>query len=159
MFDKLGDFFDGQPERKKDYRDFQRRYQTHPDQVSDEEAARRYREPMVNVEDEDEDEEVQQAYEAAFGKLSERERRALAERYREATRNKGRAYQGYVQGRALEQASAPRDLGRMTRKAAQQEPDLLTELVGPNSPLSGTAGRVALAGLVAFVAKRFLGSR
>ena len=159
MLDKLGDFFDGQPERQKDYRDFQRRYQTHPDRVSDEEAARRYRELMANMEDEDEDEEVQQAYEAAFGKLSERERRALAESYREATHDKSRAYRGYEHGRALEQASTPRDLGRMTRKAAQQDPDLLTQLVGPNSPLSGTAGRQALAGLATFAAKRFLGGR
>ena len=159
VFDKLDDFFNQDPKRRDDYQDFQRRYQDQPDTVSDEEAARRYRELMANVEDEDEDEEAKQAYDEAFGKLKKRERFALAERYREATRDKSRPYQGYEQGRALEQTSTPRELGRMTRKAAQQDPDLLEQLVGPNSPLSGTAGKLALAGLASFAAKRFLGRR
>ncbi|CAN5890494.1 hypothetical protein BH24DEI2_BH24DEI2_14720 [soil metagenome] len=161
MLEKLGDFFNQDPQRQDDYHDFQRRFEADPDQLSDAEAARRYRELMAQADTQDqaEDHEAEQAYDEAFGKLSQSERRALAERYREATSNDARPYQGYPQGQDLEQASSPRELGRMTRKAAQQDPDLLEQVVGPNSPLSGTGGRMALAGLAVFAAKRFLGNR
>ena len=61
----------------------------------------------------------QQAYHEAFDKPSESERRALAERYLEAARDDSRPYHGYEQGQDLDRASSPRELGRMTRKAAQ----------------------------------------
>lgn len=161
MFDKIGEFLNQDPKRQEEYQDFQRRYQENPDQLSDEEAARRYRELMAQAggEDDYDDQEAQQAYDEAFGKLSESERRALAERYLEATQDDSRPYQGYERGQDLDRASSPRELGRMTRKAAQQDPDLLEQIVGPNSPLSGKAGRMALAGLAVFAAKRFLGRR
>ena len=162
MLEKLGDFFNQDPKRQQDYQDFQRRYQENPEQLSDAEAAQRYREMMAHAGDdqaEQNDQEAQQAYEDAFGKLPERDRRALAERYREATQDDSRPYQGYQQNQDLAQASSPKELGRMTRKAAQQDPDLLEQVVGPNSPLTGTAGRMALAGLAVFAAKRFLGRK
>ncbi len=158
MLEKLGDFFNQDPQRQQDYQDFERRYRESPDQLSDAEAAQRYRELMAHADDQD-DQDAQQAYDEAFSKLSERERRALAERYREATQDDSRPYQGYNQNQDLDTASSPRELGRMTRKAAQQDPDLLEQVVGPNSPLSGTGGRMALAGLAVFAAKRFLGRK
>ena len=41
MLEKLGDFFNQDPQRQQDYQDFERRYRENPDQLSDEEAARR----------------------------------------------------------------------------------------------------------------------
>jgi len=158
MLNKLEDFLNQDPKRAEDYRDFQRRAEERPEDISDAEAARRYRELMAHAGDED-DREMEQQYEQAFGKLSPEERRAVAERYREATHNDSRAYDGYRQDQDLEQASSPKELGRMTRRAAQKDPDLIDQVFGPNSPVSGTAGRMALAGLAAFAAKRFLGKR
>ena len=155
----LNEFFGQDKKREEDYRDFERRHQENPDQVSDQEAAQRYREMMGQMDDQDEDEEVQQEYERAFSNLSPEERRDLARRYLEATEDSGRSYQGYDKGKDVEQASSPRDLGRMTRRAAKQDPDLLEQLMGKNSPLNSRGGKMALAGLAAFAAKRFLGNK
>ena len=113
---------------------------------------------MAHADDED-DQEMQQQYEQSFSKLSPEERRTVAERYQEATQNDSRPYDGYDRGKDLDQASSPQELGRMTRRAAQKDPDLIDQVFGQNGPLSGTAGRMALAGVAAFAAKRFLGGR
>ena len=42
--DKLNQFFGQDTKREDEYRDFERRYRENPDSISDEEAARRYRE-------------------------------------------------------------------------------------------------------------------
>ena len=155
----LGEFFGQDKSREEDYRDFERRQRENPEQISDREAAQRYREMMQHVDDGDENEEVEQEYERAFSNLSPQERRDLAERYMKATEDSGRSYQGYDRQHDIERASSPRELGRMTRRAAKQDPDLLEQLVGSNSPLNSRGGKMALAGLAAFAAKRFLGNK
>ena len=155
----LGEFFGQDKNREEDYRDFERRQRENPEQISDREAAQRYREMMQHVDDGDENEEVEQEYERAFNNLSPQERRDLAERYMKATEDSGRSYQGYDRSQDIERASSPRELGRMTRRAAKQDPDLLEQLVGSNSPLNSRGGKMALAGLAAFAAKRFLGNK
>ena len=155
----LGEFFGQDKKREEDYRDFERRQRENPEQISDREAAQRYREMMQHVDDGDENEEVEQEYEKAFNNLSPQERRDLAERYMKATEDSGRSYQGYDRSQDIERASSPRELGRMTRRAAKQDPDLLEQLVGSNSPLNSRGGKMALAGLAAFAAKRFLGNK
>ena len=155
----LGEFFGQDKNREEDYRDFERRQRENPEQISDREAAQRYREMMQHVDDGDENEEIEQEYEKAFNNLSPQERRDLAERYMKATEDSGRSYQGYDRSQDIERASSPRELGRMTRRAAKQDPDLLEQLVGSNSPLNSRGGKMALAGLAAFAAKRFLGNK
>ena len=59
----------------------------------------------------------------------------------------------------LDQAAQPRELGRMTRRAAQEDPDLLEQIVGPNSPLNNTGAKLAMAGAAAFLASKYLGKR
>ena len=160
MLDKaLNEFFGNDKNREEDYRDFERRQRENPEQVSDQEAARRYREMMGQMDDGDEDEEIQSEYERAFSNLSPEERRDLAERYLKATEDSNRSYQGYDRTNDVERAASPRELGRMTRRAAKQDPDLLEQLVGQNSPLNSRGGKMALAGLAAFAAKRFLGNK
>ena len=163
MFDKLNEFFGQDESREQDYRDFEKRYRENPDSISDEEAARRYREMMQHQDDNDFDDandpEAESEYERAFSKMSPDERRELARRYQEANRDNSRSFQGYRDGQDLDQAAKPRELGRMTRQASKQDPDLLESLLGPNSPLNSTGGKMAMAGLAAFAAKRFLGKR
>ncbi len=158
MFDKLNDFFGQDSNREGDYRDFERRYRENPDSISDEEAARRYREMAQHQSDQD-DPEMESEYEQAFSKMSPEERRVLAEHYKRANDDQSRSFQGYRDGADLDRASSPRELGRMTRQASQQDPDLLTSLLGGNSPLNSTGGKMAMAGLAAFAAKKFLGGR
>ena len=138
--------------RQQEYQDFLRRYQDDPHSISDEEAARRYRELVSQLDDDDLDD----AHQAAFGPLPKHDRRQLAHRYEEATRDPGRPYQGYPQDLPVEHAVDPRELGRMTRRAAREDPDLLEQVVGPDAPFASTAGKVALDGAAALIARRIL---
>lgn len=159
MFDKLTQFLGQDSSREEDYRDFERRYRENPDQISDEEAARRYREMMANSDNDLDDPEAEAEYERAFSQMSPDERRHLAHHYRNAHQDESRTFQGYRDDYNEEQAASPRELGRMTREASQQDPDLLEGLLGKGSPLASTGGKMALAGLAAFAAKRFLSRR
>ena len=157
--DRLNDLFGGDQNREDDLRDFDRRYRENPDDISEEEAARRYREMMAHTSDADEDEEMRGEYERAFSQMSPDERRTLAQRYQEADRDRDRSFEGYPKNQDLDRSSSPRELGRMTRRAAQKDPDLLQQLMGPGSPLSGRVGRMVMSGLASYAAKRFLGRR
>lgn len=70
-----------------------------------------------------------------------------------------RSFAGYRNDLDEERAASPRELGRMTRHASQQDPDLLSSLLGGNSLLASRGGKMAMAGLAAFAAKRFLSGR
>ena len=155
MMDRLNQFFGQDSQRQQEYDDFARRYREDPQSISDAEAARRYRELADQLDDDDLDE----AHEQAFGQLPEQDRRRLAETYRDATRDPNRPYQGYQQDYDLDRAAQPRELGRMTRRASREDPDLMEQIVGPNSPLNSTGGKLAMAGAAAFLASRFLGGR
>ena len=159
MFDKLNELLGQDTSRQDEYRDFERRYRESPDQISNEEAARRYREMMAHAPEDHDVPEAEAEYERAFSRMSPDERRELARRYQEATRDDSRSFQGYRSDLDLDRASSPRELGRMTRQASQQDPDLLASLLGGSSPLNSTGGRMAMAGLAAFAAKRFLNQR
>jgi hypothetical protein len=159
MFDKLNEFMGQDSSRQDEYRDFERRYRENPDQISDQEAARRYREMMMHAPEDHDDPDAEAEYEQAFSRMSPDERRDLARRYQEATRDNSRSFQGYREGQDLERAASPRELGRMTRQASQQDPDLLESLLGQGSPLASTGGKMAMAGLAAFAAKKFLSGR
>jgi phytoene dehydrogenase-like protein len=155
MFERLGQFFGQDDTRQQEYQDFTRRYQDDPSQISDAEAARRYREMTSQLNDDDLDE----AHADAFSRMPEQDRRTMAQRYQEATRDPNRPYQGYPQDMDLDRAADPRELGRMTRQAGREDPDLLEQLVGPNSGLNSTGAKLALAGAAAFLASRYMGKR
>jgi hypothetical protein len=152
--DALNDFFNQDTSRQQDYRDFVGRYDNDPEEISDVEAARRYREIMAKVDNDDQD--MSNAYNDLFGKLNADERRQLAERFREANANDGRPYHGYDTN---VDSFSPRELGRMTRRAANQDPDLLEEIFGRNSPIASGKGKMILASLAVMAARKFLGRR
>ncbi len=155
MMDRLTQFFGQDSTRQQDYQEFSQRYQHDPQSISDAEAARRYRELASQLDDDDLDE----AHEQAFSHLAPQQRRQLAEHYQRATQDPSRPYQGYPQDYDLDQAAQPRELGRMTRRASREDPDLLEQLVGQDSPLASTGGKLAMAGAAAFLASRFLGGK
>ena len=157
--DKLNQFFGQDTKREDEYRDFERRYREDPDSISDEEAARRYREMAQHDDMNDmDDPDTEAEYERAFSRMSPDERRELARRYQDASSGSSSPFDGFG-GLDLDRAASPRELGRMTRQASQQDPNLLTSLLGPGSPLSGPAGRMALTTLASFAARRFLSRR
>ena len=158
MMDRLNQFFGQDNQRQQEYQDFSQRYQQDPHSISDAEAARRYRELASQLDDEDDD-DLDQAHEEAFNRLSPQERRQLAEQYQRATQDSSRPYQGFREDYDMERASQPRELGRMTRRASREDPDLLEQLVGQNSPMASTGAKLAMAGAAAVLASKFLGNR
>lgn len=149
--DLLQKFLGSNPQKQQEYADFVRRYQEDPNSISDEEAARRYRELMRNSPQDLADE----AHQHGFGQLPEQERRKLAQQYQDANSNPSRPFDGYNYNDP-NQAADPRQLGRMTQQAENQDPDLFGQLFGQNSPLNSTLGKAALAGAAAFLASRVL---
>lgn len=158
MFDKLNQFFGQDQGRADDYRDFEQRVRDDPDSISDAEAARRYREMMAQQDDAQDDPTTDAEYEEVFARMSPDERRELARRYMDASRDKDRPFDGY-RDEGEERAASPRELGRMTRQASRQDPDLLEGLLGQGSPLTSTGGKIAMAGLAALAARKFLSKR
>ena len=158
--DKLNQFFGQDTKREDEYRDFERRYRENPDSISDEEAARRYREMAQHDDMNDmDDPDTEAEYERAFSRMSPDERRELARRYQDASRDSSSGFNGYRDDYDDNRASSPRELGRMTRQASQQDPNLLEGLLGQGSPLTSTGGKIAMAGLAALAARKFLGKR
>jgi hypothetical protein len=149
--DLLQKFLGTNPQRQQEYADFVQRYQDDPTSISDAEAARRYREMMRNAPPDLAD----QAHDQAFGQLPSQDRRQLADRFRDATQDPNRPFDGYNYNDP-NQAADPRNIGRMARQADQQDPNLMDQLLGKNSPLNSTLGRAALAGAAAYIASRVL---
>ena len=159
MFDKLNQLMGQESNKQDEYRDFERRYREDPDGISEEEAARRYREMMANTDDDLDDPQADAEYERAFSRMSPDERRELARRYQDASRDSSSGFNGYRDDYDDNRASSPRELGRMTRQASKQDPNLLEGLLGQGSPLTSTGGKIAMAGLAALAARKFLGKR
>ncbi|MBV9790570.1 MAG: hypothetical protein JOZ51_20420, partial [Chloroflexi bacterium] len=62
MLDRLSQFFGQDNNRQQEYQDFTQRYNQDPSQISDAEAARRYREMMSQMDDQDLDDVHDQAF-------------------------------------------------------------------------------------------------
>lgn len=155
MSSKLSAFFEADGTRAQVYQDFMHRYSQDPTQISDSEVLRCYGELASFLDDQ----EMDKAHEAAFEHLSADERRGLAQQYQYASRDPMRPFEGYPQSTPFSQTVQPRRLGRMTRNAAQHDPALLEELVGATSPFNGASVKLAMAGVAATLAGRYLGKR
>ena len=149
--DLFQQFFGTNPQRQQEYADFVQRQQNDPNSISDEEAARRYREMMRNAPPE----LAAEANQHAFEQLPQPDRRAVADRFRAAHEDPNRPFSSYNYADP-DEAADPRHLGQMAGQAAQQDPDLLEQLVGKDSPLNSTLGKAALAAGAEFLASRLL---
>jgi hypothetical protein len=149
-----GQSFAADPQRQADYNDFLRRFQQDPNSISAEEAARRYRELLSHASPD----LATEAHHLAFGQLPSADRHVLAEHFMEAQQDPKRPFDGYT-ARDASQAADPRDLGRMALQAQRQDPGLLDQLLGPNSPLNSPLGRMVLSTAVAYLASRIFGGQ
>ena len=52
---------------------------------------------------------------------------------------------------------SPAEAARLTGYAAQQQPDILHQILGPGGPLGSTGAKLAVAGVAALAAKQILG--
>jgi hypothetical protein len=152
MMDRLSQFL-GQGGNQQQYQDFSQRYQQDPSSISDEEAAQRYREMMRHASPQD----LEEAHAQAFSQMSEQERMQMAQQFQQAHQDPNIPWQGYPQDMDHSQVAQPQYLGRMAGQMSQQNPDLMAQIAGPNSPLASTGGKLALAGAAAFLASRYLG--
>jgi hypothetical protein len=161
--DLLQQFF-GDNRRQDDYDDFVRRFENNPEDISDEEAARRYREMLRNAPPD----LAEEANEHALAHLNSDQRRELARRFKQQNDDSGTPFQGFSY-RDEDEAAQPRNLGRMMKQADDQDPSFVEQLLGGGqsramgggqgdmgSLLSSPLGKAAMAAGAAYLANRFL---
>jgi hypothetical protein len=154
MLDRLSQFF-GQGDNQQQYQDFVQRHQDDPNSISDAEAARRYREMVQHSAPGD----IDQAHAHALDQLTEQQRTDIAQNLKNAHDDPSVPWQGYPQNVPPAQVAQPQQLGRVTSQAAQQNPDMMAQVFGADSPLASTGGKLALAGVAAYLASRYLGKK
>jgi len=152
--DLLQQFLGGNPQKQQEYADFLQRYQQDPTSISDAEAARRYRELVGKAHPD----LAADAHGQVLAQLSPDQRGQLAQQYQNAHNDPNSPFDGYNYSDP-NQAADPSSLGRMAQQAEQQDPDLFDKIFGSGSPLGSTAGKVALAGIAAYLASRVLGGQ
>jgi hypothetical protein len=149
--DQLQQFLGG---NHNDYVDFLQRFQANPNAISNEEAARRYRELMSKLPPE----AAAEVHSQVLAQLPPDERRQIAEQFERANNDPNQPFTGF-DADDLDQAAQPRTLGVMSQRASTQDPDLFGQIFGPNSPLNGPLGKMLMSALVAYLAQRVLGGQ
>jgi hypothetical protein len=149
--DPLQHFLSSNQSIQQDYRDFLHRFQQDPGSISEAEASQRYRELLRNASPDD----VADAYQHVLAQLAPEQRQQLAQQYQNAHHDPRSLFNGFRFSDASQAADA-RYLGQMAQQAEQQDPDLFDKIFGPNSPLNGPLGRLALAAIAAYLANRAL---
>lgn len=149
--ESLQKFLGGAGGKQQDYADFLHRFQQDPNSISADEASQRYRELLRNASPA----AVSEAYDTVLGQLAPEQRRELAAQFQSAHEDPRSSFNGFRFSSAS-QASDARTLGQMAQQAEQQDPGLLDRILGQNSPLNSTLGRLALAGIAAYLAQRAL---
>jgi hypothetical protein len=146
--------FLGDANRQQEYRDFVQRSTDNPSSVSNAETAQRYSELFRHAPPE----LVEQAFDYAFQQLPQHDRHALAAQLHTATQDPSRPFDGYTYSDP-QAAADPQSMKRMLSQAAQQDPDLIGKLLGPDSPLNTPLGHMLLSAAVAYLVNRLLGNQ
>jgi hypothetical protein len=123
-------------------------------QMSPGEAAQRYQQVMAQLPPD----VATQLNAMAFSQVPADERRQVAARLRSANDDPNRPFDGFTYADEDEGAQ-PIALGRMTKQARDQDPDLIQGLIGENSGLGGQIGKMALAALAYMLIQRMMGDK
>jgi hypothetical protein len=94
----------------------------------------------------------------AFSQLPADIRRQLAAEYQAAQHDPKSPFDSFVDDDD-EAGASPHSLGRMSLKASEQDPGLLSGIFGKDSPLNSTLGRMILASVATYLIKRYLGGQ
>jgi hypothetical protein len=149
--DKLEAFLN---QNQDEYSDFLRRFQADPNSISTAEATQRYRELMRVLPAGD----AAQVHAQVLGQLGPDERDEVAQQFKAAHNDSSRPFDGYQFSRS-DQAAQPHSLAQMTQQAEQQDPDILGQIFGQNSPLNSPLGKLAMSAIVAYLARRVLSNQ
>jgi hypothetical protein len=91
----------------------------------------------------------------AFSQLPADIRKQLAAEYQTAHNDPKSPFDNFADDDD-EAGASPHNLGRMSLKASDQDPDLLSGIFGKDSPLNSTLGRMILASVATYLIRRFL---
>jgi hypothetical protein len=133
------------------YAQFLLRYLANPGSISQDEASGQYEALLRNAPPE----LVAEAHEYAFRQLCPEARQQLASQFQTANNDQSSTFNGFTYA-TLDEGATPAHLGVMASRASQQDPGLIGQLLGPDSPLSSSLGKMVLAGVAAYLASRFL---
>ncbi|MEN9937184.1 MAG: hypothetical protein RLZZ387_3763 [Chloroflexota bacterium] len=123
-------------------------------QLSPQEASQRYQQIMAQLPPD----VAAQLNAVAFSQLPPDERRQVASQLRQANDDPSRPFDGFAYADE-EEGAQPMSLGRMTKQARDQDPDLIQGLLGGNSGLGGQLGKMALAALAYMLIQRMMGDQ
>ena len=149
----------GGGQQRQEFHEFVNRYDQGPPWagISDQEAVSRYQQVATRLPPD----MYQQSAEEAFARMSPQERMEFARHLRTRAQQQNVSFPGLEHESADDRYQDPRALAQVTSRMHQQEPDLLSRLLGGHSgtALDNPLAKAALAGVTAIAAKRLLGGR
>ena len=133
-------------------------YANHADQgtysqIPEQEAQQNYNQFVQNAPPQ----MVQQAHEQYYQQMPPQQRSGLMQGLMGGLMQRGATPQQMGIQNTDPNTMSPQDAARVTGYAAQQQPDLLHQIMGPGGPLGSTGAKLAVAGIAAFAAKQMLG--
>lgn len=156
MVDILKNIFSGgNPDNHEQrYQQYQRGYQDNNfDGIDDNDVFDRYQRTVQHAPPD----VVAQAHEEAFSRLPPQEQQRIIDQFRRANDDPNQQFQypGFNQGQGQFNS---RDMGNMMQQAQRQQPDLLSQIMGPGGAMSNPMAKMAMAGVAAMVAGKLMGS-
>jgi hypothetical protein len=150
----LGNLFGGGQDA--DHHDFINRYeQGAPHEgYSDEEVSNRYQQVSRQVPQD----VYQESAQEAFSRMSPQERMQFAQYMQQQSRQQNYNFPDLDQDGQDDRYQDPRYLAQATSRAHQQQPDMLSQLLGGGgNVLSNPLAKAAMAGIAAIAAKKMMG--
>ena len=149
----------GGGQQRQEYQDYVNRYdQGHPSQgYSNQEVADRYQQVARQLPPD----VYQQSAEEAFNRMSPQERQEFGRYLQQRGQQQGMSFPDMNQDGVDDRLQDPRELARMTTRMHEQQPDMLSQLLGGKSgtALDNPMVKAAAAGIAAMAARKILTGR
>ena len=149
----------GGGQQRQEYQDYVNRYdQGHPSQgYSNQEVADRYQQVARQLPPD----VYQQSAEEAFNRMSPQERQEFGRYLQQRAQQQGMSFPDMNQDGVDDRLQDPRELARMTTRMHEQQPDMLSQLLGGKSgtALDNPMVKAAAAGIAAMAARKILTGR
>jgi len=151
----------GNPQQQQDYQNYVQRYQQGAphEGYSDQEVVQRYQQVAPQLPTQD----YQRAAQEAFSRMSPQERIQFGQYLQQQAQTQGTPVAGFGQGVAQEAYGDSDYLAQQTAQLNQQQPGLLTQLLGGGgtggvgSMLASPVAKAALAGIAAMAVSKAMG--
>lgn len=98
----------------------------------------------------------EEAHAEAFERLPMQQRQQVVDQFRQVSNDPRQPF-SYDQFTGTEQDYDPRQMAQMMGRARQQQPDLISQVMGPGGMLSNPLAKMALAGVTAAAAQKLMG--